>query len=48
VISVEDLQSLEETLDIMNSAALLADIRESLPSSALAARTCWPKTKPCG
>jgi len=30
VISVEDLQSLEETLDIMNSAALLADIRESL------------------
>jgi antitoxin YefM len=30
VISVEDLESLEETLDIMNSAALLADIRESL------------------
>ena len=30
VISVEDLQSLEETLDIMNSAALLADIWESL------------------
>jgi mRNA interferase RelE/StbE len=30
VISVEDLQSLEETLDIMNSAALLADTRESL------------------
>jgi prevent-host-death family protein len=48
VISVEDLQSLEETLDIMNSAALLADIRESLSSSALAARTCWPRTKPCG
>ena len=29
VISVEDLESLEETLDIMDSAALLADIRES-------------------
>src|SRR5215469_9617076 len=30
VISVEDLESLEETLDIMGSATLLADIRESL------------------
>jgi len=30
VISVEDLESLEETLDVMDSAALLADIRESL------------------
>lgn len=30
VISVEDLESLEETLDIMDSTALLADIRESL------------------
>jgi prevent-host-death family protein len=30
VISVDDLESLEETLDIMDSAALLADIRESL------------------
>ncbi len=30
VISVDDLDSLEETLDIMDSAALLADIRESL------------------
>jgi len=30
VMSVEDLESLEETLDIMDSAALLADIRESL------------------
>jgi antitoxin YefM len=30
VISVEDLESLEETLDIMDSAALLSDIRESL------------------
>jgi len=37
VISVEDLESLEETLDIMDSAALLADIRESLaePSEAV-------------
>jgi antitoxin YefM len=30
VMSVEDLESLEETLDIMDSAALLSDIRESL------------------
>ena len=30
VISVADLESLEETLDILDSAALLADIRESL------------------
>ncbi len=30
VISVEDLESLEETLDIMDSAGLLNDIRESL------------------
>ena len=30
VMSVEDLDSLEETLDIMDSAALLSDIRESL------------------
>ena len=30
VISVEDLESLEETLEIMDSAALLSDIRESL------------------
>lgn len=30
VISVEDLESLEETLDIMDSADLLADIRDSL------------------
>jgi antitoxin YefM len=30
VISVEDLESLEETLDIMDSSDLLADIRASL------------------
>jgi antitoxin YefM len=30
VISVDDLESLEETLDVMDSAALLAAIRESL------------------
>jgi hypothetical protein len=29
-MSVEDLESLEETLDIVDSAALLSDIRESL------------------
>ena len=30
IISVEDLESLEETLDIMDSAGLLSDIRENL------------------
>jgi prevent-host-death family protein len=30
VISVEDLESLEETLDVMGSSALLDDIREAL------------------
>jgi antitoxin YefM len=30
VMSMDDLESLEETLDIMDSAALLSDIRESL------------------
>jgi PHD/YefM family antitoxin component YafN of YafNO toxin-antitoxin module len=29
-MSVDDLESLEETLDIMDSAGLLSDIRESL------------------
>jgi len=30
VISVEDLESLEETLDVMGSEALLGDIHEAL------------------
>jgi antitoxin YefM len=30
IMSVEDLESLEETLDIMDSAAFISDIRESL------------------
>ena len=30
VISLDDLESLEETLDVMDSAPLLAGIRESL------------------
>lgn len=34
VMSVEDLESLEETLDIMDSAELLADIRQSLAEVA--------------
>lgn len=34
VISVEDLESLEETLDVMGSEALLADIREALAELA--------------
>lgn len=34
VISVEDLESLEETLDIVGSEALLSDIREALAELA--------------
>jgi antitoxin YefM len=34
VISVEDLESLEETLDVMDSEGLLADIREALAELA--------------
>jgi antitoxin YefM len=34
VISVEDLESLEETLDVMGSETLLADIREALAELA--------------
>jgi antitoxin YefM len=39
VMSVDDLESLEETLDIMNSPALLADIRESLAELSTAGAT---------
>ena len=34
VMSLEDLESLEETLDVMDSAELLADIRSSLAEVA--------------
>jgi antitoxin YefM len=34
VMSVEDLESLEETLDVMGSEALLADIRGALAELA--------------
>jgi antitoxin YefM len=30
VMSIEDLESLEETLDVMGTAAVLDDIREAL------------------
>jgi antitoxin YefM len=36
VMSVEDLDSLEETLDIMDSAVLISDIRESLAELSIA------------
>ena len=36
VISVDDLESLEETLDVMGNEALLADIREALAELAAA------------
>jgi antitoxin YefM len=38
VISVEDLESLEETIDIIDSAELLSDIRESLAELGTARR----------
>jgi prevent-host-death family protein len=34
MLSVADLESLEETLDVLNSPGLLADIREALTDSA--------------
>ncbi len=34
VLSIDDLESLEETLDILDSAGLLADVRESLAELA--------------
>lgn len=34
VLSIDDLESLEETLDVMDSAVLLADIREALAELA--------------
>lgn len=34
VLSVADLESLEETLDVMGSTALLADIREAMTELA--------------
>lgn len=34
MMSIEDLESLEETLDILDSADLLADIRESMADVA--------------
>ena len=43
VISVEDLESLEETLDIMDNAPLLGDIRESLTELAGAEATVLSK-----
>ena len=36
VISVEDLESLEETLDVLGNEALLVDIREALAELATA------------
>ncbi len=43
VISIDDLESLEETLDILDSAALLADIRESLAELSATGATVLSK-----
>jgi hypothetical protein len=42
-VSAADLESLEDTLDIMGNAALLADIREAIVE--LAAGAAVPLTK---
>jgi antitoxin YefM len=36
VLSVDDLESLEETLDVMGNATVLADLREALTELATA------------
>ena len=43
VLSVEDLESLEETLVVMASTSLMADIREALDSLGDAAATVLSK-----
>jgi prevent-host-death family protein len=43
VLSIEDLESLEETLDVMASTSLMADIREALDSLDDAAATVLSK-----
>jgi prevent-host-death family protein len=43
VLSFEDLESLEETLDVMDSAPLLADIREALAELDTAGATILTK-----
>ena len=47
VMSVDDLESLEETLDVMDSAALLGDIRESLAEMSTAELPVLTMEKPC-
>jgi antitoxin YefM len=48
VISVEDLESLEETLDVMGSEALLADIREALAELATPQASALSKDEALG
>lgn len=48
VISVDDLESLEETLDILDSAALLAAIRESLAELSTTDATVLNKEEALG
>ena len=43
MISVEELESLEKTLDVMGSAALLEDIREALAELSTADATVLTK-----
>jgi antitoxin YefM len=45
VISVEDLESLEETLDVMDSPALLDDIREALSELGTASAPVMSKAE---
>lgn len=48
VLSIDDLESLEETLDVMDGAALLADIRESLAELQTTMATVLTKDEALG
>lgn len=48
VLSVDDLESLEETLDVMDNPRLMADIREALKERSTTAPTLLTKSEALG
>jgi prevent-host-death family protein len=48
VLSIDDLESLEETLDVMGNAQLVADIRESLAELEMAGAPTMSKEEARG
>jgi antitoxin YefM len=48
IMSVEDLTSLEETLRIMDNAAMMSDIRESLAELSIGPATVLSKDEALG